>query len=141
MQLTTVQTQLFHERLQGLNESVDQFAQELRKLFRKAYSSSRTSRGRPEAEALGQSLLANQFIVGLKPELKKKMVGVEGSVDELLLKSRFEEAKYRELATVTSGGGHLHTGVPKKSGGRVTEEKLETPTKVNEQKGNTSTTG
>ena len=89
VQLTAVQTQLFHERHQGPRESVDEFAQELRKLFSKAYS--RSTRGGPEAEALGQSMLSNQFIVGLRPELKTKMVGMEGSFEELLMKSRFEE--------------------------------------------------
>ena len=91
VQLTTVQTQMFHECRQGPRESVDEFAQEIRKPFSKAYL--RTSREGPEAEVPGTKHVSNQFIVGLKPKLKVKMVGVEGSVDELLLKACIEEVK------------------------------------------------
>ena len=54
----------------------------------------------PEAEEMGQSVLANQFITGLRPDLKSKVVGTEGGLDKLLLKAWFEEAKKRELAAV-----------------------------------------
>ena len=46
---------------------------------------------------MGQSVLANQFIAGLRSDLKSKVVGVEGSLEQLLLKARSEEAKKREL--------------------------------------------
>ena len=36
VQLTAVQTQIFHNRLQGEKESVEQFVQDLRKLFNRA---------------------------------------------------------------------------------------------------------
>ena len=49
------------------------------------------------AEKMGQSVLANQFFGGLHSDLKAKVVGVEGSLEQLLLKARFEEAKKREL--------------------------------------------
>ena len=95
VKLAAVQSQLFHDRQQGPKESVDEFAQDLRKLFAKAYAG--VSRGGPEAEKMGQSVLANQFIGGLHSDLKAKVVGVEGSLEQLLLKARFEEAKKREL--------------------------------------------
>ena len=46
---------------------------------------------------MGQTLLANQFVAGLRPDLKRKLIGVEGVLEELILKARFEEAKSREL--------------------------------------------
>lgn len=97
VQLTAIQTQLFHGRVQGAKESVDEFAQALRKLFSKAYST--VLRGGPEANSMGQVVLANQFISGLRSDLKAKVVGKEGNLEQLLVKARFEEAKKRELAT------------------------------------------
>ena len=98
--LTAVQTQLFHGRQQAEGETVLQFAQELQKLFNQAYA--RAARGGPEAEKLARTLLANQFVTGLHPEFKRKLIGVECSLEELILKARFEEAKGRELALETS---------------------------------------
>ena len=95
MQLTAVQTQLFHSPWQGMKESVDDFAQELRKLYSKAYTA--TTYVNPEAEKGGQMVLANQFISGLQPELQATVVGMEGSMDALVLKPWFEEAKAKEL--------------------------------------------
>ena len=92
VKLAAVQSQLFLDRKQGPKESVDEFAQDLKKL---AYAG--VNRGGPEAEKMGQSVLANQFIAGLRSDLKSKVVGVEGSLEQLLLKARFEEAKKREL--------------------------------------------
>ena len=51
---------------------------------------------------MGQSFLANQFVAGLRPELKAKVVSSEGNMEQLLMKARFEEAKQKELAMVTS---------------------------------------
>ena len=56
----------------------------------------------PEAEKAGQMVLTNQFISGLRPELQAKVVG---SMDALVLKARFEEAKAevsRPPTTVTT---------------------------------------
>lgn len=92
VQLTTVQTQLFQSCHQGQKESVDDFAQELRKLHSKAYSAA--TYANPEAEKVGQMVLANQFISGLRPELQSKVVGMEGS---LVLKARFEEVKAKKI--------------------------------------------
>ena len=95
VQLTAIQSQRFHDCRQSANETVDEFAQELDKLFHKAYFN--LIRGGTEAEAMGQSVLANQFISGLQPVLKLKVVGTEGNLEQLLAKARFEEAKLREL--------------------------------------------
>ena len=138
MQLAAVQTQLFHERRQCPRESVDEFAQELRKLFSNAYS--RSTRGGPEAEALGQSMLSNQFVVGLRPELKTKMVGMEGGFEELLMKARFEEAKNREVTAIKTSGGHPHSSWGKKPGGTMAEERRKPLGKPNGLKGTTSAT-
>lgn len=45
-------------------------------------------------------VLANQFISGLQPELQAKVVGMDGMLDTLILRARFEEAKAKELAAV-----------------------------------------
>ena len=95
IRLTAVQAQLFHNRQQQEKETVDQFAQVLQKLYHLAYAGA-TSEG-PEAEQMGQTLLANQFIPGLHPDLKRKLIGTEVNLEELVLKARFEEAKTREL--------------------------------------------
>ena len=100
IRLTAVQAQLFHNRQQQDKETVDEFAQELQKLYNLAYAGA-TSEG-PQAERMGQTLLANQFVTGLRPDLKRKLIGVEGSLEELVLKARFEEAKGRELALANS---------------------------------------
>ena len=63
VELTAIQSQCFHDRHKTAKESVDKFAQELKKLFHKAYSN--LTRGGIEAEAMGQSVLANQFVSGL----------------------------------------------------------------------------
>ena len=99
VQLTAVQTQLFHERKQGPQESADDFAEELKRLFAKAYDG--RSRGTPEAESMGETILANQFVAGLLPGLKSKLVGSEGTLGQLLAKARFEEAKSKELKALT----------------------------------------
>jgi hypothetical protein len=72
---------MFHSRRQGTTESVDDFAQELRKLHSKAYS---TAMNGNQAEKVGQIVLVNQFVSGLRSELQAKVVGVEGSMDEIV---------------------------------------------------------
>lgn len=83
VQLTAIQTQLFHDRKQGSKETVDDYAQALRKLFKKAYAG--VLRGEPERDAMGQTVLANQFISGLLTDLKSKVVGTEGNLERLLV--------------------------------------------------------
>ena len=43
-------------------------------------------------------MLASQFVTGLRPELQSKVVGLEGNMDQLMMKACFEEAKGKELA-------------------------------------------
>ena len=100
VRLTAVQIQLFHNRQQAEGETVEQFAQDLQKLFNQAYA--RAAREGPEAEKLARTLLTNQFVAGLRQDLKRKLIGVEGGLEELILKARFEEAKGRELAPEAS---------------------------------------
>ena len=71
VRIQAVQTSKFHERKQKTAESVDSFAQDLRKLFYKAYPA--TTRGSKEMEEMGQSVLSSQFVAGLLPELKSKI--------------------------------------------------------------------
>ena len=133
VKLPAVQSQLFHEREQGPRETADEFAEDLKKLYARAYTD--VSRGGPEAERIGQSVLANQFITGLRPDLKGKVVGMEGTLDQLLLKTRFEEAKKRELAAVKP-----HSFQPKPNDTRTStfHPPLSNPTKVSPTKGQSS---
>ena len=96
VQIQSVQSSLFHDRKQT-NETVDEYAQDVRRLFYQAYP--RAQQGTQETEAMGRSVLAYQFVAGLKPNLKSKLAGVEGTFDQLLVKARFEEAKLRDLST------------------------------------------
>ena len=96
VQIQAVQSSLFHERRQKPRESVDDYAQDLRRLFYKAYP--KVQLGTQEAADIGKSVLANQFVTGLLPELKTKLAGKEGDFDELLVRARFEEARLRDLA-------------------------------------------
>lgn len=100
VRLQSVQSSLFHERKQKASESVDAYAQDLRRLFHLAYP--RAQQGSQEAEDMGRSVLASQFVAGLLPDIKLKLAGVEGSLDELLVKARFQEAKLRDLAGISS---------------------------------------
>ena len=100
VQLQTVQSSLFHDRKQKTGESVDDYAQDLRTLFHKAYPY--TQQGTQEAERLGQLVLVNQFVAGLLEDIKAKVVGIEGGFDQLLSRARFEEAKLRDLTATSS---------------------------------------
>ena len=91
VRLQSVQSSLFHERKQKASESVDAYAQDLHRLFHLGYP--RAQQGSQEAEDMGRSVLASQFVAGLLPDIKLKLAGVEGSLDELLVKARFQEAK------------------------------------------------
>ena len=95
VQIRAVQSSLFHDRKQKPRETVDAYAQDLRQQFHKAYPT--VQRATREAEEMGQVVLANQFAAGLLPELKRKVTGTKGKLEQLLIKARFEEAKLREL--------------------------------------------
>ena len=77
---------------------MDEYAQALGKLFSKAYST--VLRGAPGSDCIGQTVLASQFVAGLRPDLKAKVVRTDGNLDQLLVKARIEEAKRNELATL-----------------------------------------
>ena len=79
VQIQTVHSNLFHQRRQEAGETVDRYTQDLRRLFYKACP--RASQGTEEAEDLGQSVLAYQFVAGLTPALRTKIAGVEGNFD------------------------------------------------------------
>ena len=74
---------------------MDTNAQALRVLFRRAYPTA--VRGSSEAEGMCESVLTNQFVSGLRAEIKQKIAGMEVDFQELLMKARFEEAKLRDL--------------------------------------------
>ena len=107
VQIQSVQSSQFHERKQLPVEGVDSYAQDLRKLYNKAYSRTHGSR---EAEAMGRSVLAYQFVAGLLPHLKSKLVGSDGQFEELLTKARFEEARYRDVVVPGSRQTPIHAG-------------------------------
>ena len=93
--IPSVQTSLFHDRKQRTGESVDVYAQDLQQLFLKAYP--RVQQGSREAEQLGKSMLASQFVAGLLGSIKVKLAGSDGDFDQLLTRARFEEARIRDF--------------------------------------------
>ena len=94
VRLQAVQSSRFHERRQEQTESVDGYAQDLRRLFCKAYSSAEYG---DQSDAMAQSVLAYQFVSGLRSDLKTKLVGREGTFEQLLAAARFEEARFKEV--------------------------------------------
>ena len=90
VQIEAIQSGLFHERRQKQGESVDEYAQDLRRLYQKAYS--QAQKGSSAAQKMGESVLAYQFVSGLLPDLKVKVAGTDGGFEHQLLKARFEEA-------------------------------------------------
>lgn len=47
---------------------------------------------------MGKAVLASQFITGLRGDIKAKLAGCDGDLEQLLVKARFEEAKIRDSA-------------------------------------------
>lgn len=91
----SVQSNLFHERKQEAKESVDDYTQVLLRSFL-LEPIRRLSR----AEEMGRPVFPiDHYVAGLCPEIKSKVVGIEGF---FLVKLRFEEAKLRGLAGVRS---------------------------------------
>ena len=88
----SVQSGLFHGRVQQPSESVDVYAQEVKKLFHRAYPQLAREGGEE-----GKMMLSSRFIAGLRSKLQEKLTGVEGSFEQLLSRARFEEAKRCEL--------------------------------------------
>lgn len=91
VRLQGIQSSQFHKRRQWPHETVDSYAQDLRRLFYRAYP--RAQQGAQETEDFGRSVLTCQFVVGLEPDIHVKLAGMEGMFDQLLTKARFEEAK------------------------------------------------
>ncbi len=134
VRLQAVQSSLFHKRRQKQNETVDLYAQDLRRLFYLAYP--RAQQGTQETEEMGRSVLASQFVSGLRREIRVKLAGMEGSLDQLLVKARFEEAKFRDLAdsslrspspmvTPTSHGLHCPFPTPGSDGNSAPDSYME----------------
>ena len=67
VRIGAVQSSLFHDRDQGERESVDDYVQELRKLFYKAYP--QTMQGTTDFQDISKSILRNQFVAGLLPNI------------------------------------------------------------------------
>ncbi len=100
VRLKAVQSSLFHDRKQKVpQESVDSYAQDLRRLFYLAYP--RAQQGNQETEEMGLSVLTYQFVSGLRSEIKVKLAGMDGNFDQLLARARLEEAKLRDLVDHT----------------------------------------
>ena len=97
--LQAVQSSLFHERKQNVQETVDSYTQDLWRLFYLAYP--RAQQGSQESEEMGRTVLAYQFVAGLQPPTKVKVSGQEGDFEQLLAKARFEEVKLRDLGDHT----------------------------------------
>ena len=97
VQIQAIQSELFHDRKQKDGESVDEYAQDLRRLFRKAYG--KAQQGSQEAKKMERSVLAYQFVAGLCQKLKANMAGCEGNYDQLLILDPFEDAKFRPSST------------------------------------------
>ena len=101
VRIQAIESSLLHERKQK-PETVDAYAQDLRVLFNRAYPLAR--QGTREAETMGQSVLAYQFVSGLRPEIKAKVAGTEGDFEKLLTKAQFEEVKLRDIGDPSSKG-------------------------------------
>ena len=99
--LKAVQSSLFHDRKQKSGEPVDEYAQDLRVLFYRAYPY--VQQGTQETEKCGQMVLTNQFVTGLLGDIKMKVVGIEGNFDQMLTRARFEEAKLPDLSNNETG--------------------------------------
>ena len=96
MKIQALESSIFRERKQ-VEESVDAYAQDLQQLFQKAYPTA--LQGSEDARVMGQSVLSNQLIAGLLPELKHKIAYTEGATfSELWQKARFKEARLLDLA-------------------------------------------
>ena len=65
---------------------------------------------------MGHSVLTYQFITGLRPDIKIKLAGVEGTFEQLLAKAQLEVAKLRDLSEQASRSHSLPrkvTHIPK----------------------------
>ena len=88
----SVQSALFHGRVQKPQETVESYGQELKRLFQRAYP----KMAREETKE-GKDVLSSRFVAGLRQELQEKLTGAVGDFDVLMQRARFEEAKRKEL--------------------------------------------
>ena len=96
VRIQALESSIFRERRQKEGELVDTYAQDLQRLFQKAYP--KALQGSEDAQVMGRSVLSNQFIGGLLPDLKRKIAYIEGATfSELWQKARFEEARLQDL--------------------------------------------
>ena len=122
----SVQGSLFHQRNQRAGETVDEYAQELRTLFRRAYPKLER-----DHEGEGGSVLTLRFIAGLKNKIQKKMSAVEGTFDQVLERARYEEAQWKELRQEEKS----ELGAPRKtSRGGEKRSTPQSPTKKKREK-------
>ena len=96
VQLTAVQTQLFHNRMQGkegVSGTVCPGPEETHQPCLLPSNPRGPASGEDGSDPVSQSICA-----GLRSELKRKSIGIEGSLEELVLKAHFKEAKGQEFA-------------------------------------------
>ena len=98
----SVQSELFHSRKQQVQEKVDEYAQDLSRLYQKAYP--QALQGTGETEIMGKTVLAYQFVAGLLPKIRAKVAGTEGTFEQPWIKARYEEAKARDLEPTSTVG-------------------------------------
>ena len=60
VRIQSVQSELFHSRKQQNQEKVDEYAQDLSRLYQKAYP--QVQQGTGETEVMGKTVLAYQFV-------------------------------------------------------------------------------
>ena len=70
---------------------IEQFAQDLLRLLHKGYS--KDQQGSREAEMMGRSVLAYQFVACLCQKIKTKIAGNEGNFEQLLTQARFPNSE------------------------------------------------
>lgn len=85
---------LFHDKKQSITETVDHVLRSFILFLTKHILAHNSTK---EVETFGQTVLVNQFVARLLPEIKSKLVGAEGGFGHLLAKARFEEAKLHHL--------------------------------------------
>ena len=85
-----------------MQEKVDEYAQDLSRLYQKAYP--QALQGTGETEIMGKTVLAYQFVAGLLPKIRAKVAGTEGIFEQLWVKARYEEAKARDLELTSTVG-------------------------------------
>ena len=120
----SVQSALYYGRRQGATESVDGYAQDLRKLYRKAYPKIAAEGGEESERSL-----ASKFLSGLRPQLQKKLAGAEGTLDQLVARARFEETTHKEIQAREDHGQSdrsKHGGRDRRSDSRKDEKSQKT---------------